>query len=82
MSDYDSEGGFIWEKWEIEGNVDTAHRQACTATILISRKTSRCLSCCEVVLHEIFSTNLNWNLYATYKFTLYLDFMHKEKVTI
>ena len=35
FSDYDSEGGFIWQKWEIEGNEDSAHKQGCTATILI-----------------------------------------------
>ena len=79
FSDYDSEGGFIWQKWEIEGNEDSAHKQGCTATILISRNISPCLSCCGVVFHEVFSKNWNLNLYATYKYTLNLDFMLKKK---
>ena len=82
FSDYDSEGGFIWQKWEIEGNEDAAHKHGCTATILISRNISPCLTSCGVVFHGVFSTNLNLNLYATYKYNLNLVFVQQEKVTI
>jgi hypothetical protein len=58
MSDYDSEGGFMWLKWEIEGNEDTPHKQGCTATI--HHETSPPLRCLGVVFHEVF-ISLNWN---------------------
>ena len=80
MSDYDSEGEFKWLKWEIEGNEDTAYK-GCTATM--HHETSpRLLVAVGLCFTRYFSKELTLNLDATYKYTLNLDFMHKEKVTI